>query len=100
MASNGLQQRRRVKKLLNNPVDYVNEMLEGLAAAHPEFYKRIGTEGRVIIRPDAPVEGKVGIVTGGGSGHLPVFTGYVGKGLLDGCAIGDVFASQIGRAHV
>ena len=82
-----------MKKLLNNPVDYVNEMLEGLAAAHPEFYKRIGTEGRVIIRPDAPVEGKVGIVTGGGSGHLPVFTGYVGKGLLDGCAIGDVFAS-------
>ena len=82
-----------MKKLLNSPVDYVNEMLEGLAAAHPESYKRIGTEGRVIIRPDAPVKGKVGIVTGGGSGHLPVFTGYVGKGLLDGCAIGDIFAS-------
>jgi dihydroxyacetone kinase-like protein len=93
MASYGPQQRRRVKKLLNSPVDYVNEMLEGLAAAHPESYKRIGTEGRVIIRPDAPVKGKVGIVTGGGSGHLPVFTGYVGKGLLDGCAIGDIFAS-------
>ena len=82
-----------MKKLLNNPVNYVNEMLEGLAAAHPESYKRIGTDGRIIVRPDAPVKGKVGIVTGGGSGHLPVFTGYVGKGLLDACAIGDVFAS-------
>lgn len=82
-----------MKKLLNNPVNYVNEMLEGLAAAHPESYKRVGTEGRVIVRPGAPVKGKVGILTGGGSGHLPVFTGYVGKGLLDACAIGEVFAS-------
>ncbi len=82
-----------MKKLLNNPVHYVNEMLEGLAAAHPESYKRVGTEGRVIVRPGAPVKGKVGILTGGGSGHLPVFTGYVGKGLLDACAIGEVFAS-------
>jgi phosphoenolpyruvate---glycerone phosphotransferase subunit DhaK len=82
-----------VKKLLNNPVNYVNEMLEGLAAAHPESYKRIGAEGRIIVRPDAPVKDKVSIITGGGSGHLPVFTGYVGKGLLDACAIGDVFAS-------
>jgi dihydroxyacetone kinase-like protein len=47
----------------------------------------------VIVRPDAPIKGKVGIVTGGGSGHLPVFTGYLGSGLLDACAIGDVFAS-------
>lgn len=82
-----------MKKLLNNPVNYVNEMLEGLVAAHPEFYRRTGDAGRIIVRPDAPVKGKVGIVTGGGSGHLPVFTGYVGKGLLDACAIGDVFAS-------
>ena len=82
-----------MKKLLNNPGNYVNEMLEGLAAAHPESYKRLGTEGRIVVRPDAPVKGKVGIITGGGSGHLPVFTGYVGKGLLDACAIGDVFAS-------
>lgn len=82
-----------MKKLVNNPLNYVNEMLEGLAAAHPEFYKRMGTEGRIIVRPEAPVKGKVGIITGGGSGHLPVFTGYVGKGLLDACVIGDVFAS-------
>jgi dihydroxyacetone kinase-like protein len=82
-----------VKKILNDPAQYVNEMLEGLAAAHPLHYKRIAEDGRVIVRPDAPVKKKVGIVSGGGSGHLPVFTGYVGPGLLDACAIGDVFAS-------
>lgn len=82
-----------MKKILNDPQRYVDEMLEGLCAAHPEFYKQTGPAGRVIVRPDAPVEGKVGVVTGGGSGHLPVFTGYVGKGLLDAAAIGDVFAS-------
>ena len=82
-----------MKKILNNPLDYANETVEGLCAAHPRYYKRTGAEGRVIVRPDAPIEGKVGIVTGGGSGHLPVFTGYLGPGLLDACAIGDVFAS-------
>ncbi|MGA2327701.1 MAG: dihydroxyacetone kinase subunit DhaK [Bryobacteraceae bacterium] len=82
-----------MKKILNDPSDYVTEMLEGLCVAHPSYYKRTGAEGRVIVRPEAPVPGKVGIVTGGGSGHLPVFTGYVGSGLLDACAIGEVFSS-------
>jgi dihydroxyacetone kinase-like protein len=82
-----------MKKILNEPFAYVDEMLEGLCAAHPEFYEQRGSDGRVIARPEAPLEGKVGIVTGGGSGHLPVFTGYVGPGLLDACAIGEVFSS-------
>jgi phosphoenolpyruvate---glycerone phosphotransferase subunit DhaK len=82
-----------MKKILNRPENYVIEMLEGLCAAHPRYFKRSGAEGRVLARPDAPIAGKVGIVTGGGSGHLPVFTGYLGPGLLDACAIGDVFAS-------
>ncbi|MCJ7736655.1 MAG: dihydroxyacetone kinase subunit DhaK [Anaerolineae bacterium] len=82
-----------MKKILNDPGSFVDEMLNGLCAAHPEFYKRSGPAGRVIVRPDAPIEGKVGIVTGGGSGHLPIFTGYVGEGLLDAAAIGNVFAS-------
>ena len=82
-----------MKKILNDPFSYVDEMLVGLCAAHPEHYKQVGEQGRVIARPDAPVQNKVGIVSGGGSGHLPVFTGYVGKGLLDACAIGDVFSS-------
>jgi dihydroxyacetone kinase-like protein len=82
-----------MKKILNEPFAYVDEMLEGLCLAHPQYYKQAGPAGRVIVRADAPVSGKVGIVSGGGSGHLPVFTGYVGKGLLDACAIGDVFSS-------
>ncbi|MEH6719632.1 MAG: dihydroxyacetone kinase subunit DhaK [Aurantimonas endophytica] len=80
-----------MKKILNDPKDYVDEMLEGFTAAHPEFYAQ--PERRVIARAGGAIAGKVGIVTGGGSGHLPVFTGYVGPGFLDACAIGDVFAS-------
>ncbi|MDR3674367.1 MAG: dihydroxyacetone kinase subunit DhaK [Acidobacteriota bacterium] len=82
-----------MKKILNEPFAYVDEMLEGLCLAHPQYYKQTGTAGRVIVRADGPIKGKVGIVSGGGSGHLPVFTGYVGKGLVDACAIGDVFSS-------
>jgi dihydroxyacetone kinase-like protein len=82
-----------MKKILNDPFDYVDEMLAGLCLAHPEYYRQLGSDGKVIARPDAPIKGKMGIVCGGGSGHLPVFTGYVGKGLLDACAIGDVFSS-------
>jgi dihydroxyacetone kinase DhaK subunit len=81
-----------MKKLLNNPEDFVPEMLEGLFLAHPDqlsYEKEIYS----VVRTDAPVEGKVGLATGGGSGHLPVFLGYVGKGMLDGCAVGDVFNS-------
>lgn len=82
-----------MKKILNDPYSYVDELLDGLVAAHPEYYRLAGTSHRVVARA-APIRaGKVGIVTGGGSGHLPVFTGYVGPGLLDACAIGDVFAS-------
>jgi len=82
-----------MKKILNEPFAYVDEMLAGLCAAHPEYYRRTGPEGRVIARAGGSIQGKVGVVSGGGSGHLPVFTGYVGKGLLDACAIGDVFSS-------
>jgi phosphoenolpyruvate---glycerone phosphotransferase subunit DhaK len=80
-----------MKKILNNPADYVDEMLVGFVAAHPQFYAQ--PERRVIARPEGATSGKVGIVSGGGSGHLPVFTGYVGPGFLDACAVGDVFAS-------
>jgi phosphoenolpyruvate---glycerone phosphotransferase subunit DhaK len=82
-----------MKKLLNDPAAYADETLAGLCRAHPEFYSLSPESPRVIVRPDSPVRGRVGIVTGGGSGHLPVFTGYVGRGLLNACAIGDVFAS-------
>jgi dihydroxyacetone kinase-like protein len=80
-----------MKKVMNQAVDYVDEMLEGLCAAHPDHFAQ--PEKRVITRAGGAVPGKVGIVTGGGSGHLPIFTGYIGPGFLDAAAIGNVFAS-------
>jgi dihydroxyacetone kinase-like protein len=82
-----------MKKFLNDPATYAIETIEGMCLAFPQFYRQNPGAPQVIQRPDAGISGKVGIVSGGGSGHLPVFTGYVGKGLLDACAIGDVFAS-------
>ncbi len=79
-----------MKKILNSPSAYVDETLAGLCAAYPSTYKLSGA--RVLVRASGPVPGKVGIVTGGGSGHLPVILGYVGDGLLDACAVGNVFA--------
>ena len=82
-----------MKKLINEPDDFVDEMLEGLLLAHPGLLKAASVDRRAIVRADAPLAGKVGIVTGGGSGHLPVFLGYVGLGLCTGVAIGNVFSS-------
>lgn len=82
-----------MKKILNNPKDFVPEMLDGLLKAHPDQLAYAAGDVHCIARADAPVQGKVALATGGGSGHLPVFLGYVGKGMLDGCAVGDVFQS-------
>lgn len=82
-----------MKKLINDPERFVDEMLEGLLAAHPDQLKSASEDNRALVRADAPLAGKVGIVTGGGSGHLPVFLGYVGRGLCTGVAIGNVFSS-------
>lgn len=82
-----------MQKILNNPVVFVDEMLDGILAAHPAQLRAVGGDNHALVRADAPRPGKVGIATGGGSGHLPLFLGYVGQGLLDGVAVGDVFAS-------
>jgi len=82
-----------MKKILNNPQQFVDEMLEGLLAAHPSMLDHAGDDLHCIVRTSSPISGKVALATGGGSGHLPVFLGYVGQGMLDGCAVGDVFAS-------
>lgn len=82
-----------MKRILNNPENFVTEMLDGILKAHPDNLTYTGGDVHCIVRTDAPVSEKVGIATGGGSGHLPLFIGYVGKGMLDGCAVGDVFAS-------
>jgi dihydroxyacetone kinase-like protein len=81
-----------MKKIINEPLAFVDEMLEGLVLAHPRRL-RLAEDPRALVRADAPVQGKVALATGGGSGHLPVFLGYVGEGLLDGCAVGNVFSS-------
>lgn len=81
-----------MQKLINSPDDFVTEMLDGVLAAYPDELKR-GDDPRAVVRADAPVAGKVAIATGGGSGHLPLFMGYVGTGLADGAAVGNVFAS-------
>ncbi|MBO5493548.1 MAG: dihydroxyacetone kinase subunit DhaK [Pyramidobacter sp.] len=82
-----------MKKIINKPENFVDEMLEGLLSAYKNQLTCLDGNKRIILRnPPAP-KGKVGIVTAGGSGHLPVFLGYVGKGMLDGCVAGNVFAS-------
>ena len=81
-----------MRKILNDPQRFVDEMLDGILAAHPAELRTAG-DPRAIVRATAPIAGKVGIATGGGSGHLPLFMGYVGDGLLDGAAIGGVFQS-------
>ena len=83
----------KMKKFINDPFDFVEELTEGIIHAHPDYYRAENGDLRVIVRQDAPVKGKVAIATGGGSGHLPVFMGYVGKGLADGACIGNVFSS-------
>ena len=82
-----------MQKLINDAERFVAEMLEGILDAHPSQLRSAGEDVHALVRTSSPTSGKVGIVTGGGSGHLPLFLGYVGTGLLDGVAVGDVFAS-------
>ncbi len=82
-----------MKKIINMPENFVNETMEGILAAYGDKVKSLDGDNRILLSNYPCEDGKVGIVTGGGSGHLPVFLGYVGDGMLDGCAIGNVFAS-------
>jgi len=81
-----------VKKLINKPEDVVTEELQGIAAAHADLV-RVQFNPNVIIRADAPVQDKVGLVSGGGSGHEPMHGGFVGLGMLDAACPGEVFTS-------
>ncbi|UQA96757.1 dihydroxyacetone kinase subunit DhaK [Streptomyces halobius] len=82
-----------MKMLINVPETVVTDALRGMAAAHPDLV--VDTENRVIVRRDAPVAGKVGLVSGGGSGHEPLHGGFVGPGMLDGACPGEVFTSPV-----
>ncbi len=82
-----------MRKIINDPDDFVDEVMAGIFAAYPDQVRPATPDNRTLVRSDAPVAGHVGIVTGGGSGHLPFFLGYVGQGLASGVAIGNVFSS-------
>ena len=85
-----------MKKIINAPERVVDEMIEGILKAYPYHFKTVASAARgtrSLVLASAPIKGKVGIATGGGSGHLPLFLGYLGQGLADGVAIGDVFSS-------
>ena len=83
-----------MQKLLNDPADVVVEALAGMAAAHPDDLL-VDLEQRVVSRRGGPVPGKVGLVSGGGSGHEPLHAGYVGPGMLDAACCGEVFTSPV-----
>jgi dihydroxyacetone kinase-like protein len=82
-----------MKKLINDPYQVVDETLSGILKAYPYHLRMSKDSPRALVRTDAPIRGKVGICTGGGSGHIPVFLGYVGPGLVDGVSVGNVFSS-------
>ena len=82
-----------MKKLINDPADVVSDALRGIAAAHPEL--RVDHQNKIIYRGDAPVRGKVGLISGGGSGHEPLHGGFVGLGMLDAACAGEVFTSPV-----
>jgi len=83
-----------VKKLINNVDDVVKEELQGMEAAHADLV-RVDFDYSIVVRKDAPKQGKVGVISGGGSGHEPMHGGYVGMGMLDAACPGAVFTSPV-----
>jgi phosphoenolpyruvate---glycerone phosphotransferase subunit DhaK len=81
-----------MKKLINDPADLVADSLRGFAAAHPDLV-RVNLDPAYMVRADAPVAGKVAVLSGGGSGHEPMHGGFVGMGMLDAACPGEVFTS-------
>src|SRR5881398_2235637 len=83
-----------MKKLINRPEDVVKEALAGMQAAHADLIT-VDIEQQIITRKEAPVQGKVGVISGGGSGHEPMHGGFVGFGMLDAACPGAVFTSPV-----
>jgi dihydroxyacetone kinase-like protein len=82
-----------MKKLVNDPNDVVSEALRGMELAHPQL--RVDHQHKIVYRAGGPVAGKVGLVSGGGSGHEPLHGGFVGTGMLDAACAGEVFTSPV-----
>jgi dihydroxyacetone kinase-like protein len=85
---------RRMRKIINEPDQVVKESLAGLAASVPDIL-RYDVANQILVRKDAPVKGKVALISGGGSGHEPLHGGFVGKGMLDAACPGEVFTSPV-----
>src|SRR5437667_4802700 len=83
-----------MKKLINSVDDVVTEALAGMEALHPELI-RVDFENQIVVRKDASVQGKVGVISGGGSGHEPMHGGFVGRGMLDAACPGAIFTSPV-----
>src|SRR5579871_6023633 len=83
-----------MKKLINSPESVVTDALAGMQALHPELL-RVDLANQIVVRADAPIRGKVGLVSGGGSGHEPLHGGFVGHGMLDAACPGAVFTSPV-----
>src|SRR5690625_7877511 len=81
-----------MKKIINDLDQVVDDMMEGMVAAYPNQIRRL-SDTTVLVRNDVPIDKKVGIVSGGGSGHEPAHAGYIGKGMLDAAVVGEVFTS-------
>lgn len=88
-----------MRKLLNNPRKYVDDMLTGLLSAYGDRLVPVGGDPACWRGCDPPPTPRVGVVTAGGSGHLPLFLGYVGQGMLDGCTRGQRVCLTPGTAH-
>src|SRR3954452_11963150 len=82
-----------MQKLINDPADVVKEALLGVEAAHPQLH--VDHENKVVYRATGPTPGKVGLISGGGSGHEPLHAGFVGLGMLDAACCGEVFTSPV-----
>lgn len=87
-----------MQRILNDPDNIVDEMLDGFVKTHKDIVAR--TQNPRVIRAVQPVENRVGIVTGGGSGHKPAFVGYVGKNMVDAVAVGEIFSSPTAAAFL
>lgn len=87
-----------MQRIVNNPDDLVNEMVAGFVQAHADLVVQLPSNPRVLKHAKAPVSGKVGIVTGGGSGHKPAFIGYLGENMIDAVAVGEIFSSPTAKS--
>ena len=87
-----------MQRILNNPDDIVDEMLNGFVRTHSDIVER--TDNKRVIKSTEKTEGRVGVVTGGGSGHKPAFVGYVGKNMVDAVAVGEICSSPTAVAFL